>query len=74
MDQIMGHKPPTMPESVVGSLALIQSTSESSEVQDEINEIGKTLFGDLDPTRQLQVLTRVVQQFLPSHHRLIVLK
>ena len=42
----MGRKPTTMPESVVDSLALTQSTSESSEVQDEV---GETLFGDVDP-------------------------
>ena len=46
MDQIIGHKPTTMPGSVVDSLALTQSTSESSEVQDEV---GETLFGDVDP-------------------------
>jgi len=37
---IMGHKPITVPESVVDSLAFTQSTSESSEVQDEVDEVG----------------------------------
>ena len=45
----MGRKPTTMPESVVDSLALTQSTSESSEVQDEVDEVGEMLFGDVDP-------------------------
>ena len=46
MDKILGHKPSTIPESVVDSLALTHSketTSESSEVQ-KVNEVDETLF------------------------------
>ena len=49
MDKILGHKPSTVPESVVDSLALTHSketTSESSEVQEvnEVNKVDETLF------------------------------
>ena len=55
MDRILGHKPSTIPESVVDSLAFTHSketTSESSEVQ-EVNEVDETLFcedSNLDET------------------------
>ena len=58
MDQILGHKPTTVPEMVIDSLALAQSTSaesrgESSETLEELDEVDETLFGrdlDLDET------------------------
>ena len=46
MDKILGHKPSTVPESVVDSLALTcskENTSQSSKVP-EVNEVDKTLF------------------------------
>ena len=46
MNKILGHKPSTVPENVVDSLALIHSketTSESSEVQ-EVNKVDEILF------------------------------
>ena len=46
MNKMLGHKPSTVPESVVDSLALTHSkktTCESSEVQ-EVNEVNETLF------------------------------
>ena len=55
MDRILGHKPSTIPESVVDSLAFTHSKetiSESSEVQ-EVNEVDETLFcedSNLDET------------------------
>ena len=53
MDQILGHKPTTVPEMVIDSLALAQTTSwesrgESSETLEELDEVDETLFGDLD--------------------------
>ena len=49
MDQILGHKPSTVPESVVDSLALTQSkdnTSENPEVPEDVNEVDETVFAD----------------------------
>ena len=45
MDQILGHKPSTVPESVVDSLALTQSRENTSE-SPEAQEVDKTLFGE----------------------------
>lgn len=49
MDQILGHKPSTVPESVVDSLTLTQSednTSENPEVPEDVNEVDETVFAD----------------------------
>ena len=49
MDHILGHKPSTVPESVVDSLALTQSednTSENPEVREDVNEVDETVFAD----------------------------
>lgn len=49
MDWILGHKPTTVPECVVDSLALMQNegnTRESPEVPEEVNEVDETLFGE----------------------------
>ena len=45
MDQILGHKPSTVPESVVDSLALTQSRETISE-SPETPEVDETLFGE----------------------------
>ena len=45
MDQIVGHKPSTIPESAVDSLALTQSRENTSK-SPEAPEADKTLFGE----------------------------
>jgi len=49
MDQILGHKPTTVPKHVIDSLALTRSeenTSESPEIPDSMNEVDETVFGE----------------------------
>ena len=45
MDQILGNKPSTVPESVVAGLALTQSSENTSESL-EAPEVDETLFGE----------------------------
>ena len=47
MDRILGHKPTTVPESIVDSLAQIQGNNDSSPEITAVNEVDKTLFGDI---------------------------
>ena len=48
MDQILGHKPSTVPESVANSLALTQSRENTNEnpEEPEVDEADETLFGE----------------------------
>jgi len=53
MDQILGHKPTTLPECVIDSLALTQSEENMSEspeqdpeIPDSANGVDETVFGE----------------------------
>ena len=50
MDRILGHRPSTVPESVVDSLALTQSEeniSGSPELPEDIDEVDETVLADV---------------------------
>ena len=50
MDKILGHKPTTVPEAVVDSLAdhnqSVENNGERPEEREEVNEVDETVFGD----------------------------
>ena len=50
MDRILGHKPTTVPESVIDSLAQSQDNNDSSPDIREVNEVDETLFGETSDT------------------------
>ena len=50
MDRILGHKPTTVPESIVDSLAQSQDNNDSSPEISEVNEVDETLFGENSDT------------------------
>ena len=50
MDRILGHKPTTVPESIVDSLAQSQDNNDSSPEISEVNEMDETLFGENSDT------------------------
>ena len=50
MDRILGHKPTTVPESIVDSLAQSQDSNDSSSAIREVNEVDETLFGENSDT------------------------
>lgn len=50
MDRILGHKPTTVPESIVDSLAQSQDSNDSSSEIREVNEVDETLFGENSDT------------------------
>ena len=50
MDRILGHKPTTVPESVIDNLAQSQDNNDSSPDIREVNEVDETLFGETSDT------------------------
>ena len=50
IDRILGHKPTTVPEAVVDSLALHSQSQKDGdqrvEVREDVNKVDETLFGD----------------------------
>ena len=45
MDRILGHKPTTIPKSIVDSLAQSQGNNDLSPEMREVSEVNETLFG-----------------------------
>ena len=57
MDRILGHKPTTMPESVIDSLAQSQDNNDSTPGMREVNEVDETLFGENSDTGEITSTT-----------------
>ena len=50
MDRILGHKPTTVPESIIDSLAQSQGNNDSRTEMREVSKVDKTLFGENSDT------------------------
>ena len=61
MDRILGHKPTTVPESIVDSLDQSQDSNDSSSEIREVNEVDETLFGEIVILIQLPLLMTLLQ-------------
>jgi len=65
MDQVFSHKPNTVPESIVDSLALTQREDNSEEntrspQKSEVDEVDETLFnGNKDPDGTIATVTNL---------------
>ena len=57
MDRILGHKPTTIPKSIVDSLAQSQGNNDSSPEMREVSKVDETLFGENSDTGTAMLLT-----------------